>query len=92
MRKSLIVLAATVSLLGLGPFAAAAVPALADDDDDLCITGSSVLPSGPIDLEAIPAQHVTGPLTIRATGIGCDDEDDDHGGLRGRHDDEDDED
>ena len=92
MRKSLIVLAATVSLLGLGAFAAAAVPALADDDDDLCITGSSVLPSGPIDLEAIPAQQVTGPLTIRGTGIGCDNDEDDHGGLLGHHDDEDDED
>ena len=88
MRKSLIVLAAIVSMLGLGALTAAAVPALADDDDDLCITGSSVLPSGPIDLEAIPAQQVTGPLSVRGTG--CDDEDDDHGGLRGHRGDEED--
>jgi hypothetical protein len=94
MRTSLIVLGFIVPLLGLGALAAVAVPALAnnDNDNDVCTATRSVLPSGPIDLEAIPAQQVSGPLTVRGAGLGCDDEDDDHGGeYRGhdRHEDDD---
>jgi hypothetical protein len=91
MRKSLSILAVVVPLLGLGAFAAAAVPAFADNDDDeiACISGPALLPSGPIELEALPAQQVTtGPLSVR--GLGCDDEDDDHGGSRGDDDGDDD--
>jgi hypothetical protein len=92
MRKSLIVLAAIVPLIGLGGFAAAALPALAEteDDDAVCIATPARLPAGPIDLEAIPAQHVSGPLTVRGAGLGCGDEDDDHGnGDRGHEADDD---
>lgn len=93
MRKSLIVLAAVAPLLGLGAFAAAAVPAFADNDDDeaASTTTPALLPSGPMELEALPSQPVTaGPLSVR--GLGCDDEDDDHGGSHGHDDDDGDDD
>ena len=88
MRKSLIVLATVVPLLGLGGIAAVTLPALADDDD-ACVAAPAGFVAGPIDLEAIPTQQVTGPLTVRGAG-NCDDDDDHrdddhHSDGRGEH-------
>ena len=69
MRKSLLLLAA------LGSLAILAAPAAAESDEASCGTPSTVVPSGPIDLEAIPMKDVSGPKAIR--GVGDDDECDD---------------
>ncbi|HEY9010837.1 MAG TPA: hypothetical protein VIN06_07445 [Devosia sp.] len=84
MRKSLIVLATLVPLLGLGGIAAVSLPALAESDDDTCAAAPAGFVAGPIDLEAIPTQQVTGPLTVRGTA-NCDDDDDHHSDGRGEH-------
>ena len=69
MRNSLLLLAA------LGGLAILAVPAAADSDEGSCGTQSTVVPSDPIDLEAIPMKDVSGPKAIK--GVGDDDECDD---------------
>ena len=75
MRNSLLLLAA------LGGLAILAVPAAADSDEGSCGTQSTVAPSGPIDLEAIPMKDVNGPKAIK--GVGDDDECDDTSGFKG---------
>jgi hypothetical protein len=92
MRKSLIILAAIVPLFGLGGLFAVTLPAFADsDDDDACVVAPAGFVAGPIDLEAIPAQQVTGRLTVRGAGADCEDEDDDHrGGEHRGHESDDD--
>ncbi|MER9371101.1 hypothetical protein [Mesorhizobium sp. M0491] len=77
MRNSMLVLAALASLTIF------ALPAAAESDEGSCGASSSVVPSGPIDLQAIPMQDAsTAPKTIKG--------DDDRCG--GGHDDEIDED
>ena len=66
MRNFLLLLAA------LGGLAILAMPAAADSDEGSCGTPSTVVPSGPIDLEAIPMKDVNAPKAI--TGVGDDDE------------------
>jgi hypothetical protein len=93
MRKSLIALATIVPLLALGGIAAVTIPALADsDDDEACVVAPAGVVAGPIDLEAIPTQQVTGPLSVRGAGGDCEDDDDDgrHSGDHHEHDGEDD--
>ncbi len=91
MRKSLIVLAAFVPLLGLGGLAAVTLPALADsDENESCAVAPAGFVAGPIDLEAIPAQPVTGKFSVRGAGHDCDGEDDDDRGGLSRGDDRDD--
>ena len=62
MRNSMLLLAA---LAGLASFA---LPAAAESDEGLCGAPSSVAPSGPIDLEAIPMQDPTTPKAIKGVG------------------------
>lgn len=93
MRKSLIALAAIIPLIALGGIAAVTIPALADSDgDDACVVAPPGVVAGPIDLEAIPTQQVTGPLSVRGAGGGCDDDEDDghRSGDNHEHDGEDD--
>jgi hypothetical protein len=75
MRKPLLLIAA------LGSLAILAAPATAESDEASCGTPSTVVPSGPIDLEAIPMKDVSGPKAIR--GVGDDDECDDTSASKG---------
>jgi hypothetical protein len=67
MRNSMFVLAA---LAGLTIFA---LPAAAESDEGSCGAPSSVAPSGPIDLQAIPMQDATTPKAIEGDDDACDD-------------------
>ena len=68
MRNSMFVLAALAGLTII------ALPAAAESDEGSCGAPSSVVPSGPIDLQAIPMQNATTPKTIKGVGDGeCDD-------------------
>ena len=67
MRNSMFVLTA---LAGLTIFA---LPAAADSDEGSCGASSSVAPSGPIDLQAIPMQDATTPKAIKGDDDACDD-------------------
>jgi len=69
MRNSVLLLAA------LGGLAILALPAAAKSDEASCGIPSTVAPSGPIDLEAIPMKDVSGPKAIK--GVRDDDECDD---------------
>lgn len=73
MRNSMLVLAA---LAGLTTFA---LPAAAESDEGSCGAQSSVDPSGPIDLQAIPMQDATTPKTIKGDDDACDDRQGDEG-------------
>ncbi|WP_127855087.1 hypothetical protein [Mesorhizobium sp. M00.F.Ca.ET.216.01.1.1] len=66
MRNSMFLLAV---FAGLTSFA---LPAAAESDEGSCGAPSSVVPAGPIDLEAIPMKDATGPKAIK--GVGDDDE------------------
>lgn len=66
MRNSMFVLA----LAGLTIFA---LPAAAESDEGSCGAPSSVVPSGPIDLQAIPMQDATTPKAIKGGDDACDD-------------------
>ena len=71
MRKLLILLSVVVPVAALGGVAALTLPALAESDDGSC----AALPAadaGPIDLSVIPANPVTGSLSVR--GVGDDDD------------------
>jgi len=65
MRNSMLVLAA---LAGLTTFA---LPAAAEPDEGSCGAPSSVVPSGPIDLQAIPMQDATIPKAIKGDDDVC---------------------
>jgi hypothetical protein len=65
MRNSLLL------LIAVGSLAILAAPAAAESDEASCETPSTVVPSGPIDLEAIPMKDVSGPKSIK----GVDDDD-----------------
>ncbi|CAN7710868.1 hypothetical protein [Mesorhizobium caraganae] len=67
MRNSMLVLAA---LAGLTTFA---LPAAAESDEGSCGAPSSVVPSGPIDLQAIPMQDATTSKAIKGDDDACDD-------------------
>ena len=68
MRNSMFLLAA------LGGLTILALPAAAESDEGSCGAPSSVVPSGPIDLQAIPMKDVTGPKAIKGVGDDeCDD-------------------
>ncbi|UDL90646.1 hypothetical protein LGH82_04725 [Mesorhizobium sp. PAMC28654] len=67
MRNSMFVLA---TLAGLTIFA---LPAAAESDEGSCGAPSSVVPSGPIDLQAIPMQDATTPKAIKGDDDACDD-------------------
>lgn len=89
MRKSMILFAALVPIAGLAGASIFALPAMADADDDVCV-GTSMTDQGPIDLEAIPQQPVTGPLSVRGAGDDCDEmEEDDDEHVSGLADDDD---
>lgn len=63
-------------LVALGGFAMFSLPAAADSDEGSCAAPSSVAPSGPIDLEAIPMKDASGPKSIGSAGVDddCDDQ------------------
>ena len=67
MRNSMLVLAA---LAGLTTFA---LPAAAESDEGSCGAPSSVVPAGPIDLQAIPMQDATTLKAIKGDDDACDD-------------------
>jgi hypothetical protein len=67
MRNSVLVLAA---LAGLTIFV---LPAAAESDEGSCGAPSSVNPSGPIDLQAIPMQDATTPKAIEGGDDTCED-------------------
>ena len=67
MRNSMFILAA---LAGLTTFA---LPAAAESDEGSCGAPSSVVPSGPIDLQAIPMQDATTPKAIKNDDDTCED-------------------
>jgi len=67
MRNSMLVLAALAGLT------ISALPAAADSDEGSCGASSSVAPSGPIDLQAIPMQDATTPKAIKGGDDACDD-------------------
>ena len=67
MRNSILVLAALASLTIF------ALPAAAESDEGSCGASSSVVPSGPIDLQAIPMQDATIPKAIKGNDDACDD-------------------
>lgn len=73
MRNSMFLLAV---LAGLTSFA---LPAAAESGEGSCGAPSTAAPAGPIDLEAIPMKDATGPKAV--TGVGDDDECDDHRGA-----------
>jgi hypothetical protein len=82
MRKSLLLLATALPLAGLVGLATFALPAAAESDHDgSCITQAAV-DVGPLDLNAIPQQPVTGPLSVRGVGD-CDDDDGDDDSISG---------
>jgi hypothetical protein len=66
MRNSTILFAA------LGALTIFALPAAAKSDEGSCGAPSTVAPSGPIDMEAIPLQEPTGQKAVK--GIGDDDD------------------
>lgn len=68
MRNSMLFLAA---LAGLTIFA---LPAAAESDGGSCEASSSVVPSGPIDLQAIPMQDASTPKAIKGGDDVCDDQ------------------
>jgi hypothetical protein len=68
MRNSMLVLAALASLTIF------ALPAAAESDEGSCGTSSSVVPSGPIDLQAIPMQDASTPKAIKGGEDACDDQ------------------
>lgn len=67
MRNSMLVLAALAGLTIL------ALPAAAESDEGSCGAPSSVDPSGPIDLQAIPMQDATTRKAIKGDDDACDD-------------------
>lgn len=67
MRNSMLVIAA------LGGLTTFAMPAAAESDEGSCGAPSSVVPSGPIDLQAIPMQDATNPKAIKGDDDACDD-------------------
>ncbi|RUW88865.1 hypothetical protein [Mesorhizobium sp. M7A.F.Ca.US.010.02.1.1] len=67
MRNSMLVLAALASLTIF------ALPAAAELDEGSCGASSSVVPSGPIDLQAIPMQDASTPKAIKGGDDECDD-------------------
>jgi hypothetical protein len=75
MRNSTFLLAALASLTIF------ALPAAAGSDQESCGAPSPVVPSGPIDLEAIPLQDPTGQKAIK--GVGDDDCGDSHNPGKG---------
>ncbi|RWE35215.1 MAG: hypothetical protein EOS78_19020 [Mesorhizobium sp.] len=68
MRNSMLVLAALASLTTF------ALPAAAESDEGSCGASSSVVPSGPIDLQAIPMQDASTPKAIKGGDDACDDQ------------------
>jgi hypothetical protein len=71
MRKSLLLLATLIPLSGLAGIAALTLPAAAETESGSCATGAA-LDAGPLNLDAIPAKPVTGPLSVRGAGCGDD--------------------
>ena len=92
MRKSLLLLAALVPLAGIAGFvgisssAGAASIAMDSSVADASATACPTTPAGagPINLDQIPSQPVTGALSVR----GCGGDDDEDGGREGRGDSE----
>jgi len=68
MRNSMLVLAALASLTTF------ALPAAAESDEGSCEASSSVVPSGTIDLQAIPMQDASTPKAIKGGEDACDDQ------------------
>ncbi|KRB23144.1 MULTISPECIES: hypothetical protein [Mesorhizobium] len=68
MRNSMLVLAALASLTIF------VLPAAAESDEGFCGAPSSVAPSGPIDLQAIPMLDASTPKAIKGGGDACDDQ------------------
>ena len=76
MRKSLLLLATLAPLAAFAGLASFTLPASAESEGGSC----AALPApGPLDLEAIPAKPVSGPLSVR--GVGGDDECEGEGGA-----------
>ncbi|QPC92930.1 hypothetical protein [Mesorhizobium sp. INR15] len=68
MRNSMLVLAALASLTIF------ALPAAAESDEGSCGASSSVVPSRPIDLQAIPMQDASTPKAIKGGDDACGDQ------------------
>jgi hypothetical protein len=82
VRKSFLLLAAIAPLAALTGLA---MPASAESGEGSCVTHPAAGPLVPLDLDAIPAKPVTGPLAVQ--GGGDDDECDDGPGVGGDDDD-----
>ncbi|TPK73777.1 hypothetical protein FJ950_24345 [Mesorhizobium sp. B2-3-14] len=68
MRNPMLVLAALASLTIF------VLPVAAESNEGSCGASSSVVPSGPIDLQAIPMQDASTPQAIKGGDDACDDQ------------------